>query len=150
MCETLFVVLVQLALQFHLIGGRDLIVDSAPILAWRRRDPDAALGHAPHHHARPLLWGYRVRTLLCRGSGLPRWPSSRPPMAMMRPSPSRCWPPPSASIGGARVIPRLDAGNGLRSLSPDHTHNRSLSPAIPLEPGDQENRSSCAYPHLDR
>jgi hypothetical protein len=55
----------------RLISARDLIVDSAPILAWRRRDPDAALGHALHHHARPLLWGYRVHTLLCRGSGLP-------------------------------------------------------------------------------
>jgi hypothetical protein len=70
-CEMLFVVLVQLALQLHLIGGQDLIVDSAPVLAWRRRDPDAALGHAPHHYARPLLWGYRVHTVLCRGSGLP-------------------------------------------------------------------------------
>jgi hypothetical protein len=69
--EMLFVVVVRLARQLRLIGGRDLIVDSAPILAWRRRDPDAALGHAPHHHARPLLWGYRVHTLLCRGSGLP-------------------------------------------------------------------------------
>jgi Transposase DDE domain len=70
-CEALFVVLVRLARHLRLIGGRDLIVDSAPILAWRRRDPDAALGHAPHHHARPLLWGYRVHSLLCRGSGLP-------------------------------------------------------------------------------
>lgn len=70
-CETLFVVLVQLALHVRLLSGRDLIVDSAPILAWRRRDPDAALGHAPHHHARPLPWGYRVHTLLGRGSGLP-------------------------------------------------------------------------------
>jgi len=62
-CETLFVVLVQLARHLRLISGRDLIVDSAPILAWRRRDPEAALGHAPHHHARPLLWGYRVHTI---------------------------------------------------------------------------------------
>ena len=27
--------------------------------------------HAPAHHPRPLLRGYRVHTLLCRGSGLP-------------------------------------------------------------------------------
>jgi hypothetical protein len=70
-CETRLVVLVRLAHHLRLISGRDLIVDSAPILAWRRRDPDAALGHAPRHHARPLLWGYRVHTLLCRGAGLP-------------------------------------------------------------------------------
>src|SRR5262249_10361047 len=51
--------------------GRDVIIDSAPILAWRRTDPDAAVGHAPAHHPRPLLLGYRVHTLLCRGMGLP-------------------------------------------------------------------------------
>ncbi len=48
-----------------------LFIDSAPILAWRRADPDAALGHAPAHHPRSLLLGYRVHTLLCRGTGLP-------------------------------------------------------------------------------
>jgi Transposase DDE domain len=46
-------------------------MDSAPILAWHRTDPDAAVGHAPTQHPRPLLRGYRVHTLLCRGSGLP-------------------------------------------------------------------------------
>jgi len=69
--EALLVVVVRLARHRHLIGARDLIVDSAPILAWRRADPDAALGHAPHHHPRPLLRGYRVHMLICRGSGLP-------------------------------------------------------------------------------
>src|SRR5215472_12566087 len=70
-CEMLLVVCVRLAQHLRRIGGRALIIDSAPILAWRRHDPDAAVGHAPHHHARPLLRGYRVHTLLCRGSGLP-------------------------------------------------------------------------------
>jgi hypothetical protein len=60
-----------LALHRRLIGARDLIIDSTPILAWRRADPDAAIGHAPAHHPRPMLRGYRVHTLLCRGSGLP-------------------------------------------------------------------------------
>jgi transposase len=45
--------------------------DSAPILAWRRADPDAAFGHAPAHHPRALLRGYRLHTLLCCGTGLP-------------------------------------------------------------------------------
>src|SRR2546421_12344604 len=67
----LFVLTVWRAVRCHLIGARDLIIDSAPILAWRRTDPDAASGHAPAHHPRPLLHGYRVHTLLCRGSGLP-------------------------------------------------------------------------------
>jgi len=69
--EALLVVVVRLALHRRLAGARDLIIDSAPILAWRRADPDAALGHAPAHHPRALLRGYRVHTLLCRGSGLP-------------------------------------------------------------------------------
>ena|SRR6266849_9259175 len=70
-CEALFVLSVLTALQRRLIGARDLIIDSAPILAWRRVDPDAAIGHAPAQHPRPLFRGYRVHTLLCRGSGLP-------------------------------------------------------------------------------
>ncbi len=69
--ETLFVLTVWRAVRCRLMGARDLIVDSTPILAWRRADPDAAFGHAPAHHPRPLLRGYRVHTLLCRGSGLP-------------------------------------------------------------------------------
>jgi hypothetical protein len=69
--EALFVLSVLAAIRTRLIGARDLIIDSAPILAWRRADPDAAYGHAPAQHPRPLLRGYRVHTLICRGSGLP-------------------------------------------------------------------------------
>ena len=69
--ESLFVLVVVQALKRRLIGARDLIIDSAPILAWRRRDPDAAYGHAPAQHPLPLLRGFRVHTLICRGSGLP-------------------------------------------------------------------------------
>jgi len=47
--ERLFVLAVREALRLRLIGARDLIIDSAPILAWRRQDPDAASGHAPAH-----------------------------------------------------------------------------------------------------
>jgi hypothetical protein len=69
--ELLFVLLVRAGLWMGLTRGRDLIIDSAPIVAWRRADPDAAFGHAPAHHPRPLLRGYRLHTLLCRGAGLP-------------------------------------------------------------------------------
>jgi len=69
--EALFVLTVLTALRRRLIGARDLIIDSVPILAWRRADADAAFGHAPAQHPRPLLLGYRVHTLMCRGSGLP-------------------------------------------------------------------------------
>jgi hypothetical protein len=66
--EALFVLSVLTAIHRRLIGGRDLIIDSVPILAWRRAEPDAAFGHAPAQHPRPLLRGYRVYTLICRGS----------------------------------------------------------------------------------
>ncbi len=69
--ESLFVLAALQAVRRRLIGARDLIIDSAPILARRRRDPDAAYGHAPACHPRPLLRGFRVHTLICRGSGLP-------------------------------------------------------------------------------
>ncbi|HEV2459759.1 MAG TPA: hypothetical protein VGS80_15495, partial [Ktedonobacterales bacterium] len=39
LCEMVLVVVVQLARHLRLISERDLIVDSAPILAWHRRDP---------------------------------------------------------------------------------------------------------------
>jgi hypothetical protein len=55
--EMLFVLLVRAGLWMGLTRARDLIIDSAPILAWRRADPDAAVGHAPAHHPRPLLRG---------------------------------------------------------------------------------------------
>jgi hypothetical protein len=69
--EALFILTVLTAIRRRLIGAHDLIIDSAPILAWRRADPDAAYGHAPAQHPRPLLRGYRVHTLICRGSSLP-------------------------------------------------------------------------------
>jgi hypothetical protein len=66
----LFVVLVRAGLWMGVTRARDLIIDSASILAWRRADPDAAFGHSPAHHPRPLLRGYRLHTLLCRGTCL--------------------------------------------------------------------------------
>jgi hypothetical protein len=42
--EALFCLNVQTAIRRRLIVARDLIIDSAPILAWRRTDPDAAVG----------------------------------------------------------------------------------------------------------
>src|SRR5919201_1956327 len=70
-CEMLFVLAVREAVRVRLIGARDLILDRAPLKAWRRRDPDAQHGHAPAHHRTRFLLGYRLHTLLCRASGLP-------------------------------------------------------------------------------
>ncbi|HVA90651.1 MAG TPA: transposase, partial [Chloroflexota bacterium] len=69
--EVLFIQTVRHALRTRLIGARDLILDSAPINAWRVADPDAQVGHAPAHHPSAWLRGFRVHTLICRGSGLP-------------------------------------------------------------------------------
>ena len=70
-CKALFVLAVKEALRRRLIGARDLIIDSAPLKAWRRTDPDARQGHAPAHHPTAFLRGYRVHPLLPQGSGLP-------------------------------------------------------------------------------
>src|SRR5437868_14660174 len=65
--EALFVLSVLTALRCRLIGARDLIIDSAPILAWRRADPDAAYGHAPAQHPRPhFAWLSRAYADLSR------------------------------------------------------------------------------------
>src|SRR5260221_4981801 len=87
--EMLFVLLVRAGRWLGLTRARDLILDSAPILAWRRADPDAAVGHAPAHHPRPLLRGYRLHTLLCRGTRLPLlfrlWPANAHDAPFARP-----------------------------------------------------------------
>jgi transposase len=69
--ELLNLLVVREAVSRRIIRARDLIIDSAPILVWRRGDPDARVGHAPAQHARRFLRGYRVHTLICRLSGLP-------------------------------------------------------------------------------
>jgi Transposase DDE domain len=140
-CESLLVVLVRLARHWRLMSGRDLIVDSAPILAWRRADPDAAVGHAPHHHARPLLLGYRVHTLLCRGSGLPLLfflapanahdaPFAQPLLAL------------AVRLYGVRPrVVRLDAGSwGLRLIAWIHLTLGAVA-VVPWNAKRQKNRS---------
>jgi hypothetical protein len=42
--EALFCLTVQTAIRRRLIVALDLIIDSAPILAWCRTNPDAAVG----------------------------------------------------------------------------------------------------------
>ena len=136
--ETLFVLLVHLAQQTRLIGGRDVIVDSAPLLAWRRSDPDAALGHAPAHHARPLLCGYRVHTLLCRGSGLPLLfllsPCSPPPTPTTRPLPVRSWRRRCASTTCAHAWFVWTRATGAYASSRGSTPRSARSPSSPGTP----------------
>jgi hypothetical protein len=141
LAEMLLIVVVRLARHLHLISARDLIIDSAPILAWRRRDPDAALGHAPHHHARPLLLGYRVHTLLCRGSGLPLLFFVAPANGHDAPfaQPLLAW---AVRLYGLRPrVIRLDAGYwGLRLIAWIHTTLGAVA-VVPWNPKRQKNRS---------
>lgn len=143
--ESLFILTVLQAIRRRLIGARDLIIDSAPILAWRRRDPDAAFGHAPAQHPRPLLLGYRVHTLLCRGSGLPIFFLLSPANAHDAPfaQPLLAWAVQLYHIR-PRII-RLDAAYwGLRLIMWIHTVLGAIA-VIPWNPKRQKNRS-CLPP----
>ncbi len=143
--ESFFVLTVLLALHRRLIGARDLIIDSAPILAWRRTDPDAAVGHAPAHHPRPLLRGYRVHTLLCRGSGLPVFFLLSPANVHDAPfaRPLLQWAVHLYHIR-PRVI-RLDAGYwGLQLIRWIHAVLGAVA-VVPWNPKRQKNRS-CLPP----
>ena len=143
--ESLFVLTVWRAVRCRLIGARDLIIDSAPILAWRRSDPDAAVGHAPAHHPRPLLRGYRVHTLLCRGSGLPVhflvWSANAHDAPFARPLLE-------LAVRLYRIRPRiirLDAGYwGLQLIHWIHATLGAVA-VVPWNPKRQKNRS-CLPP----
>jgi transposase len=143
--ESLFVLTVLYALRSRLIGARDLIIDSAPILAWSRRDPDAAFGHAPAHHPRPLLRGFRVHTLICRGSGLPLFFLLSPANSHDAPFAQRLltW-----AVRLYQIHPhivRLDAAYwGLRLIAWIHAVLGAVA-VVPWNPGRQKNRS-CLPP----
>jgi transposase len=143
--EALFVLSVLSAIRRRLIGARDLIIDSAPILAWRRTDPDAAVGHAPAQHPRPLLRGYRVHTLLCRGSGLPIFYLLSPANVHDAPfaRPLLEW---AVRLYAIRPhIIRLDAAYwGLRLIAWIHATLHAVA-VIPWNPKRQKNRS-CLPP----
>lgn len=143
--EALFVLSVLTARRHRLISARDLIIDSTPMLAWRRTDPDAAIGHAPAQHPRPLLRGYRVHTLLCRGSGLPLFFLLSPANVHDAPfaRPLLEWAVRLYQVR-PRVV-RLDAGYwGLRLIAWIHTALGAVA-VIPWNPKRQKNRS-CLPP----
>jgi transposase len=147
--ESLFVLVVLQALRRRLIGAGDLIIDSAPIRAWRRRDPDAAFGHAPAHHPRPLLRGFRVHTLICRGSGLPLFFLLSPANSHDAPFAQRLleWAMCLYQIR-PRVV-RLDAAYwGSRLIAWIHAVLGAVA-VIPWNPKNQKNRS-CLPPTWTR
>jgi Transposase DDE domain len=143
--ESLFILSVLYAIRTRLIGARDLIIDSAPILAWKRHDPDAAFGHAPAHHPRSLLRGFRVHTLICRGSGLPLFFLLAPahPHDARFAQPLLAWAQRLYLIR-PRII-RLDAAYwGLRLIAWIHGVLGAVA-IIPWNPKRQKNRS-CLPP----
>jgi len=143
--EALFVLSVLTAIRRRLIGARDLIIDSAPILAWRRSDPYAAIGHAPAQHPRPLLRGYRVHTMLCRGSGLPVFFLLSPANVHDAPFARQLleWAVRLYQIR-PRII-RLDAAYwGLRLIAWIHATLHAVA-IVPWNPKRQKNRS-CLPP----
>ena len=144
-CELLFILIVRTALSCGLSRGRDLIIDSAPILAWRRTDPDAASGHAPAHHPTAFLNGFRVHTLLYRGSGLPLFfivaPANAHDARFARPL-----LPWAVRLYGLRTrVIRLDAAYwGLRLIHWIHATLGAVA-VIPWNPKRQKNRT-CLPP----
>jgi hypothetical protein len=144
-CEMLLVVVVREALRQRIISARDVIIDSTPLRAWRRQDPDALVGHAPAHHLVRFLHGFRVHTLLCRGSGLP---------LLVRVSGAQRHAAPFArflltwavySYACRPRVVRLDAGYwGPRLIHWIHTTLGAVA-VVPWNPKNQKNRS-CLPP----
>jgi hypothetical protein len=144
-CELLFVGLVKAAIRRRVIGARDLIVDSAPIKAWRKNDPDAAVGHAPAQHPTRFLRGFRVHTLLCRGSGLPVLFLLRPANAHDAPFARRLLSLAVPLYALRPRVVRLDAAYwGLALIRWIHTAVGAVA-VIPWNPKRQKNRS-CLPP----
>jgi hypothetical protein len=82
--ERLFVLLVRAGLWMGLTRGRDLIIDSAPILAWRWATPPPTI---------PVRSCWAIACTPCSVVGPAcRCSSSSPvPTSTMRPSLGRCW-----------------------------------------------------------
>ena len=144
-CEMLFILIVRAMMHAGLSRARDLIIDSAPVLAWRHSDPDAASGHAPAHHPTAFLCGFRVHTLLCRGTGLPLFFIDAPANAHDAPfaQPLLAW---AVRLYGLHPhVIRLDAAYwGLRLIQWIHTTLGAVA-VIPWNPKRQKNRT-CLPP----
>jgi hypothetical protein len=127
------------------MGARDLIIDSAPILAWRRHDPDASFGHAPAHHPRP-----RFARLSCAYSHLSRLWLTTLLSAFSCQLTRRTFCQTSVGWGGALLSNpspsrSLDAAYwGLRLIAWIHAVLGAQA-RIPWNPKNQKNRS-CLPP----
>lgn len=145
-CEMLFVVAVREAIRQRIIGARDLIIDSAPLKAWRHGDPDAAHGHAPAHHHIRFLHGYRVHTLRCRGSGLPVFFRLAPASGHDAPFAKPLLQTAVALDNLRPRIVRRDAAYGGTTLSAWIHTTRGAVAVIPFNPKALEDRSCLPPP----
>lgn len=102
--EALFVLSVLTAIRSGLMEARDLIIDSAPILAWRRADPDAADRACSCPASAPTLARLPRAYLAVSWLGLAGLlsPLARLSSTML-PLPDPCWPGLCASIICVRV-----------------------------------------------
>ena len=133
-------VVVRLALRRLMVAA--VTSSSTALRSWRgAARPRCRVGHAPAHHPRPLLRGYRVHTLLCRGSGLPLLFLLAPANVHDAPfaRPLLAW---AIRLYGLRPrVIRLDAGYwGLRLIA-GSTPRSARWRVIPWNPKRQKNRS---------
>jgi len=145
-------VLVQFAQRRRLISGRDLvIIASAPILAWRPRDPTSRSAMLPIITLVPSCGGYRVHTLVCRGSGLPLRCFLAPATSHDAPLPGPFSPGRFASLGGSPLwaAPAQRPPGfrlvGVRLIACIHATLGAVAVVVPWDPKRQENRS-CPPP----
>jgi DDE family transposase len=147
--EVVFVAVVREAVMCRIMRLRDLVVDSAPVLAWRRDDPDAAYGHAPAHHTSAFLRGFRVHTALCRGSGLPALFRVAPASAHDAPFAQPLLAAVVALYGRSPRVVRLDAAYwGHHLIGWIHTALGAAA-VIPYNPKRTKDRS-CLPPTWTR
>ena len=138
--ELRFVVAVRAALRRGVRRARDLILASAPLLAWRRRDPEATVGHAPAHQRTGFLRGCRAHPVRCRASGLPLCFIGAPANAHAAPcaKPLLAWARP-LDHRRPRLV-RLDAASW--GLTRSHWMHVALGAVavVPWNPKRQKNR----------
>jgi hypothetical protein len=157
MYESLFVLIVLVAIHRRLIGACGLIFESAPILTWCRADPDAAIGHAPAQHPRlqftwvspshPVVSGLRLTCVLpalprsCPRSSLRSaalavgcLPIAHPPSCHL----SRCW----LLLLAPHILDQLPTGN-RRQHRPSIPNDKRTVPAC-HRPGRQTSWANAA------
>jgi hypothetical protein len=116
-----------------LTRARDLIIDSAPILAWRRADPDAAFGHAPTIPVR-CCWAIGCTRCCVVAPGCRCCSASPQPTSTVPPSPT-----PPGGTGRAPVCPEAEcSAPGCGLLGPQagrlDSHRPRRGRRHPLEP----------------